>query len=181
MSGERNQTWLTKRRVLGAMLTGAVLAAIGTRIGFQTPARRLLAVHFMALQAKPTVAFGIWRRNLRILAGLAGAMLCAQFVQSSTTVGRFERVMLRVCDATLCLWAIGTAVLAGVLIGAYGTRQIRGFLPQGPIEIAAWLALIVLYVDVRHRRVTIRPAVRRLAVIAVLLAAAALLELWAGV
>lgn len=172
---------LTRWRVLGAMLAAAVLGAAGTRIGFQMPARRLLAVHFTELQVRPAVAFGIWRHNVTIVAGLAVAMLCAKIVQASNMAGRFEQVILLACDATLCAWATGTAALAGVLIGAYGARQIRAFLPQGPVEITAWLALIVLYVDVRRRRATVAVVVRRLAVVVVLLAAAAVLELWAGV
>jgi hypothetical protein len=181
MTSERTPTMLTRRRVLRTIAACALLACAGTRIGFQAPTRRLLAVHFTMLQLQPAIAFGIWRHNLTILAGVAVAMLCAHFIQASESTGRLERLILYACDTALCLWAAGSAGLAGALTGAYGARQLRAFLPQAPVEIAAWLLLILLYVDVRHRRAPLAFMARRLAVIAVLLAAAAILELWAGV
>jgi hypothetical protein len=173
-------TMLTRRRMLGVILAAATLTAAATRALFQRPARRLLVAHITRVQATPAVAFAIWRHNVTILAGLAVAMLCAHLTQASSTAGRVERVMLRVCDTGLCVWATGTAVLAGMLTGAYGTRQIRAFLPQAPVELAAWLLLIVLYIDVRRQQATVTYTLRRLALIAVILAAAAILELWAG-
>jgi hypothetical protein len=77
-------------------------------------------------------------------------------------------------------WAAGSSLVAGVLLGAYGTRQLAVFLPDGPVEVAAWLLLIVLYLDVRCGRATPKTAVGWLAAVAGLLAIAAVLELGAG-
>ncbi len=74
----------------------------------------------------------------------------------------------------------GSAALAGVLTGAYGLAQIRAFLPQGPVELTAWALLIALYVQVRRQRVGAWRAVCQLALILLILAAAAVLELWLG-
>jgi hypothetical protein len=176
----RADTHLTRCRVLATAASGAVLGGLATHLAFAAAARRLLAVHFAAVHHDAAAAAGVLTHNATILAGFAVFLSCAHVLQDSEQLGRFERASLRVCDGVFCLWATGTATLAGVLIGAYGTRQIRAFLPQAPVEIAAWLLLIVLYVDVRRRRATLACTARRLPVILALLALGAVLELWAG-
>jgi hypothetical protein len=176
----RADTHLTRRRVLAATVTGTALGGLATHFVFAGAARRLLDVHFAALHHQAAAAAGIWMHNATIFLGFVVFLGCAHVLQASQQLGRFERRILRACDGVLCLWATGTSTLAGMLIGAYGTRQISAFLPQAPVEIAAWMLLLVLYVDVRRGRATVAFTVRRLPVILALLALGAVLELWAG-
>ena len=67
-----------------------------------------------------------------------------------------------------------------MLVGTYGMRQLAAFLPDGPVEVTAWLLLLALYLDLRRDRVTLAQAAGRGGVILLLLCLAALLELKAG-
>jgi hypothetical protein len=166
--------------VMAYLLTVAGAGAAITRLAFAARAKRLLRVHFIGVSHHAAAAAGIWVHNARIFIGFAVFLACAYFIQRDERSARTERAILRACDGALLLWATGTAALAGVLTGAYGLAQIRAFLPQGPVELAAWALLIALYIQIRKRRVRAGPAVRQLALVLFLLAVAAVLELWLG-
>lgn len=166
--------------VMAYLLAVTCVAAAITRLAFTSEAKRLLAVHFTHVAHHAAAAAGIWVHNTRIFIGFAVFLACAYFIQRDQRSARIERTILRACDGALLLWATGTAALGGVLAGAYGLTQIRAFLPQGPVELTAWTLLIALYIQVRRQRVTASRAVRQFALILLLLAASAVLELWLG-
>lgn len=170
----------TAAAVMTYLLSVAVACAAITRLAFAAPARRLLRVHFTGVSHDAAAAAGIWVHNTRIFMGFAVFLACAYFIQRDQRSACLERAILWACDGALFLWASGTAALAGVLTGAYGLAQIRAFLPQGPIELMAWTMLIALYIQVRKQRVRVARAIRQLAVILLVLAASAVLELWLG-
>jgi hypothetical protein len=170
----------TTAAVMTYLLALAGAAAAITRVAFAAPARRLLAVHFTHVAHRAGAAAAIWAHNATIAVGFAMFLGCAYLIQREERPARIERTILRAADAALVLWGSGTAVLAGVLAGAYGLTQIRAFLPQGPVELAAWTLLIVLYTQVRSRRIAAARAAYELAIVLLLLAAAAVLELWLG-
>ncbi|MGH2903318.1 MAG: hypothetical protein ACRDK7_07020 [Solirubrobacteraceae bacterium] len=174
------RTTRTVAAVMAYLLSVAGACAAITRVAFATQARRLLRVHFTGVSHDAATAAGIWAHNTRIFIGFAVFLACAYFIQHDERSARIERTILRTCDGALLLWATGTAALAGVLAGAYGLAQIRAFLPQGPVELAAWALLIALYIHVRRQQVRAARAVRELAVIVLVLAASAVLELWLG-
>lgn len=172
-----------RTRDVGLVLGGlAMIAAAGgllTRAGFAPAARRLLKVHFTPVQPDMMQALAIWAHNSRFLFGIALFAVCVRVARSGV-MSAGARVILTVCDLIVVVWAAGTAALAGVLLGAYGTRQLSAFLPQGPVEVLAWALLIAIYIDVRSRRPPITQVLARLATVEVLLATAAILELWVG-
>jgi hypothetical protein len=159
--------------VLAAALTGALCCG---------QARVLLAVHFTAQPATSSEALGIWLHNLRSELGVAVFAFidpaCRHLLDGGEPVWR--RLLVSVGDVCVAGWAVGSSTLAGVLLGAYGARQLEAFVPDGPVEVTAWLLLILLYVDVRHGRTSGKAAAVRLAVVAALLAVAAVLELGGG-
>jgi hypothetical protein len=166
----------------GGLLGITVLAATIAGVLFAGEARSLLAVHFAVLPATATEAAGIWLHNLRSELGVAVFAFidpaCRHLLDGADPVWR--RLLVGVGDVFVAGWAVGSSVVAGVLLGAYGMRQLEAFVPDGPVEVTAWLLLIVLYVDVRRGRSTRRAAAVWLTVIAALLAVAAVLELGAG-
>lgn len=177
---------VVRRREL-AMLAGGLLAitalsAAATGVLFAGEARGLLAVHFQRLPWSVGEASGIWVHNLRSELGVAVFAfldpICRRLLDDATPLWR--GVLTRAGDVLVAGWAIGSSLAAGVLLGAYGTRQLRAFLPDGPVEVTAWLLLIALYLDVRRARITPPAAAGRLALVAVLLAVAAVLELGAS-
>jgi hypothetical protein len=170
----------TMALVAAYQLTVATTAALITGLAFQNAARRLLRVHFDGVPHHAANALGIWLHNATIVMGFAVFLACAEFTQRDGQAARIERAILRTCDGAMFLWATGTVVLAGVLAGAYGSRQLDAFLPQGPVEIVAWALLIALYIKVRRQQIAAARAARLLAVVFLVLAAAAVLELWAG-
>lgn len=175
-----NQLTRTVALVAVYQMAVAAVVALVARLAFQHATRRLLRVHFVAVPHHAGNALEIWLHNATIVMGFAVFLGCAQFTQRDPHAGRTERAILRVCDGAMFLWATGTAVLAGLLAGAYGSRQLHAFLPQGPVEIAAWALLIALYIKVRRQQVAAAGAARLLAVVLVMLAVAAVLELWVG-
>jgi hypothetical protein len=162
------------------MLTAIAAAATGLLCAHQ--ARAVLAVHFARLPATAGDAAGIWLHNLRVELGVAVFAFLdpasRRLLDGGSRVWR--RLLLGIGDVLVAGWALGSSLVAGVLLGAYGTRQLAGFLPDGPVEVTAWLLLIVLYLDVRRGRTTPKTAVGWLAAVAGLLAVAAILELGAG-
>jgi hypothetical protein len=175
-----NQLTRTVALVMVYLLAVTAGAALVTRLAFQHATRSLLRVHFAAVPHHAASALGIWMHNGTIVVGFAVFLGCAHFTQRDPHAGRAERRILRACDGALLLWATGTAVFAGVLAGAYGSRQLHAFLPQGPVEVAAWALLIALYIEVRRQQLAVVRAARLLAVVLAMLAVAAVLELWVG-
>jgi hypothetical protein len=181
----RPLTGLIGRREV-AWLAGGLLAITGlaaaTAVLFSGEARALLAVHFERLPATAGDAAGIWLHNLRSEFGVAVfAFLdpaCGRLLDGAKPIWR--RLLVGVGDLCVAGWAVGSSILAGVLLGAYGTRQLEAFIPDGPVEVTAWLLLLVLYLDVRRGRSSGKAAVVCLAVVAALLAVAAVLELGVG-
>jgi Stage II sporulation protein M len=175
-----DQIGRTVALVAAYQLAVATAGAVLTRTAFQRATRGLLRVHFAAVAHHAGNALAIWLHNATIVMGFAVFLGCAQFTQRDPHTGRAERTILRACDGALMLWATGTAVLAGALAGAYGSRQLHAFLPQGPIEVTAWALLIALYIKVRRQQVAADRAARVLMVVLAMLAVAAVLELWVG-
>ncbi len=170
--------------VLGGWLVVALACWVVTQAGFAPGARRLLAVHLVERFADPPgEALGIWLNNSKITAGVA---VCIAFVALARWIlpaGRAgaERIPMWFADAILAVWAVAQAALAGVLIGAYGSAQLRAFLPDGPVEVTAWALLGALYVNARRGRNGWRGTVWGLVAVEVLLALAAILEAFGGV
>ncbi len=167
--------------VLAYLSTVAAAAGLATSLGgFGAPVRGVLRVHFTTIAHHVGEAVGIWVHNATIVAGFAIFLGGARLAQRDPTASRAERAILRACDLALLAWANGSAILAGLLTGAYGPRQLHAFLPQAPVEITAWALLIALYIDVRRQRATVLEIVWGFGVVLALLAAGAVLELWAG-
>jgi hypothetical protein len=174
------------RREMAVLASGlatiTVLAATITGVLFAGQARALLAVHFAVLPPTASEAAGIWFHNLRSELGVAVFAfvdpVCRHLLDGSDPVWR--RLLVGAGDVFVAGWAVGSSIVAGVLLGAYGMRQLEAFVPDGPVEVTAWLLLIVLYVDVRRGRTSGRTAAVWLLLVAALLAVAAVLELGAG-
>jgi hypothetical protein len=166
----------------GVLCAVTLVAALMVGIGFPAQARSVLAVHFASLPRSAGVAGAIWLHNARATAGVAvfaaARPLSRRLLDGARPV--WDRAIVTVCDVIVGGWAVGSSLVAGVLLGAYGTRQLAVFLPDGPVELTAWLLLVLLYLDVRGSRASLQQAAGRLAVILGLLGVAAILELWAG-
>jgi hypothetical protein len=170
------------RRLFAWVLGGSFAVAAGcagaTSAWFAAGARRLLKVHFIASFHHPLgEATSIWLANSRGTAGTAGCVALILLAQRLAPAARgVERIPWWLCDLLIAATAARTAVLAGVLVGAYGTKQLHAFLPDGPVEVAAWALLVCVYVQVRRRRLGLRESAIGLLVAEMLLAIAALLE-----
>jgi hypothetical protein len=165
------------------LVTVTLAAALVTKVGFAEQARRLLAVRFTAIPSTPGDALAIWAHNARSTIGVA-VFAVVQPVSLKLLEGEqpvWRDRLLIVCDVIVACWAVGSSLIAGVLLGAYGTRQLASYLPDGPVEVTAWVLLVVLYIDLRRNRTSLREAAARLAGVLGLLAVAAVLELKAGV
>ncbi len=174
----RRELWI----VAGGLSAVTVTAGLVTGLCFAAGARAVLDVHFTALPATAGEAAAIWLHNARSTLGVAVFALVRPVSRRLLDGGRpvWDRLLVGVCDVMVGAWAAGSAIVAGVLVGAYGGRQLAVFLPDGPVEVTAWLLLLVLYVDVRRDRVSLRQAAGRGGVILLLLGVAAVLELAAG-
>jgi hypothetical protein len=168
--------------VFAVLLAVTAAAWLLTRLLFAARARSVLAVHFTSIPATPVQAVAIWIHNTRSTLGVAVFAVARPVGRRllGAQTPRLDRAIVHLCDSIVGLWAIGYALAAGVLLGAYGTRQLRSFLPEGPVEIAAWVLLVVLYLDLRRERLSLTQAALRLAGVVVILGVAAVLELWAG-
>jgi len=174
------------RRDVGLVARGLLLmtavAAVTTGLLFAHQARALLAVHFTRIPVTAGDAASIWLHNLRSELGVAVFAVVdpvsSRLLDGDSRVWR--RLLVGFGDVVMTCWAVGSSLIAGVLLGAYGMRQLAAFLPDGPVEVTGWLLLIVLYVDVRRGRTTLMKAAAWLVVVAGLLALAAVLELGAG-
>jgi hypothetical protein len=168
--------------VFVVLLAASTTAFVLTRLFVAGQARSLLGVHFASIPATSGQAVAIWLHNARSTLGVAVFAVCRPVCRRliGEDALRLDRAIVRFCDVIVGVWAIGYATAGGVLLGAYGTRQLRAFLPEGPVEIAAWVLLVVLYLDLRRGRVTLARAAVRLAGVVGALGVAAVLELWAG-
>lgn len=170
-------------RVLAAVLTGwagvTVGCAVLTRIAFAADARQLLKVHFIWRFHKPaSESLEIWLKNSQATLGIAACIALVLLAQRLVPAGLrgIERLPFWAADIYLCLTVARTSVLAGVLLGAYGSPQLRAFLPYGPIEVLAWALLITIYIAARRGRSTWRDVSRGVLVVEALLALAGILE-----
>jgi hypothetical protein len=155
-----------------AGMTGLVgYYALLTHVAFAAQARRLLAVHFATVAARPSVALEIWLHNSHLVLGVAVCLLVAGVAGGVKADRAFS-----LADVLLTVWAIGVALTAGVLLGAYGGAQARAFWPYAPVEIAAWAMLVAVYASARLGRHGWRRTVRGLLTVELLLAVAAFLE-----
>jgi hypothetical protein len=171
--------WFRRTALFLTALTGMVgligYYALLTHLAFAEQARRLLAVHFTAIPARPSAAAGIWLHNSRLVLGVT-IWLLVTGLAGSTKCGR----RLGFADVLLTVWAIGVALTAGVLLGAYGSVQARRFWPYAPVEIAGWAMLLAVYASARLGRHGWRRTVRGLLTVELLLAVAAFLEATGG-
>lgn len=165
-------------RMYGGLLFVVAATAAGTAGLFAAAARRTLKVHFVAALHHPlSEAASIWLTNSRASLGVAICVFCIPFLERVAPAARpSERLPFWLCDAILVFITARTAVLAGVLIGAYGAVQLRVFMPDGPIELLAWALLACIYVQMRRRASTARDSATGLLVVEALLALAAVLE-----
>jgi hypothetical protein len=175
--------WRRDVAVLAGGLVGiTVLVATITSVLFAGQARTLLAVHFVVLPTTAGEAAGIWLHNLRSELGVAAFAFidpaCRHLLDGANPAWR--RLLVGVGDLCVAGWAIGCSTVAGVLLGAYGERQLQAFIPNGPVEVTAWLLLLVLYLDMRRGRTEGKTATVWLILVAGLLALAAVLEHGAG-
>lgn len=170
-------------RVLVAVLacwTGVTLAcAAVTRIAFAAGARRLLKVHFLWAFSEPlSEALAIWLRNSETAVGVGACIALILLAGRLVPVGLhgLERLPFWIADVYLSLTMLRACVLAGVLLGAYGSAQLRAFLPDGPVEVLAWGLLITVYISARRGRSGWRELAHGLLTVEVLLAIAGVLE-----
>ena len=166
--------------IVVALIVVALVAALITRMAFAYNARELLAVDFIPIRRSVAQALEILLHNGVKALAFGTFCGCVKLAGQGEVPSRMQRLILLCCDGIVCAWWLSTALLAGVLIGAYGSRQALAFLPNGPVEIVAWALLIALYVDVRRGRVSTGQLAARLCVVLALLALSAVLELWAG-
>jgi hypothetical protein len=168
--------------VLACMLGLAAYYAIVTRLAFAGSARGLLSVHFASVPDRPSQAVAIWLHNSRVVLGVAAWVAGRWGVRALTSDGLrgAERIPLWIADGILFTWATGMSFAAGVLIGAYGTRQLRVFWPYAPVEVAAWALMLAVYIGVRCGSGAWRQTVGGLVMVELLLALAAVLEVLGG-
>jgi len=168
--------------IAGGLLLVTAVAAVTTGVLFAYQARALLAVHFTRIPVTAGDAASIWLHNLRSELGVAVFAVVDPASRRLLDGGSrvWPRLLVGFGDVLIACWAVGSSLIAGVLLGAYGMRQLAVFLPDGAVEVTGWLLLLVLYVDVRRGRTTPKSAAAWLAVVAGLLAVAAVLELGAG-
>jgi hypothetical protein len=169
---------LLRRTAVFAVAAGCMVGLIGyyallTHLAFAAQARRLLAVHFATIPARPSIAAGIWLHNSHLVIGVAVCLFVTGLAGSRK--GGF-----RVADLLLTVWALSVALIVGVLLGAYGSVQARAFWPYAPVEIAAWAMLLAVYASARLGRPGWRRTVRGLLTVELLLAVAAFLEASGG-
>jgi hypothetical protein len=167
--------------VLGGCLTVTLVCDLVTQAMFVASARRLLPVHFAGTLSDPAEqAFSIWLDNSQKTAGVAACIAMILLIRRITPAGKAGRALVGVwiADTILVVVTFGSAALAGVLLGAYGSRQLQVFLPYAPIEVAAWGLLLALYINTRRGREAWPEYALGLLTVEALLALAAILEAW---
>jgi len=172
------------RRDVGLVARGLLLmtavAAVTTGLLFAHQARALLAVHFTRIPVTAGDAASIWLHNLRSELGVAVFAVVdpvsSRLLDGDSRVWR--RLLVGFGDVVMTCWAVGSSLIAGVLLGAYGMRKLAAFLPDGPVEVTAWALLLALYINARRGHDEWRQTVWGLVSVEVLLALAAILEAW---
>lgn len=166
----------TQLTVFAAIVAGwLAVTLIGftvTRITFARAVRELLAVHFVQGPLGLGEAAAILAENSKVAAVVAVPIVAALLTRRLGAISR----MFWTFDVLLCAWATLTAALSGVLLGAYGSLQLRAFMPFAPVEVSAWMLLSAVYVCARRRQLAWREMLAGLLLVEVLLALAALLE-----
>ena len=178
---------LIRRTSMFAAVTVSLVGLIGyyalvTHLAFAAEARRLLAVHFTTVPARPGEALAIWLHNSRLVVGVAICLFVSGLARTVTAARRIGSTRIPFCmsDALIAIWAVGVAFTAGVLMGAYGAAQARVFWPYAPVEVIGWAMLLALYTNARLGRHGWRQTVRGLVSVEALLAVAAILEASGG-
>jgi hypothetical protein len=160
--------------VLGCWLAVTIACAAVTRAALAASMRRLLAVHFVRRLEDPAgEALWIWLHNSKLTLGVMVAIAVVALVRGVVPL------LVWFFDVCLLLWAVVQAALAGVLLGAYGSPQLRAFLPDGPVEVTGWALLLALYINAR-RGAGWRQTALGLVWVQALLALAAILEAFGG-
>jgi hypothetical protein len=160
--------------VLAATMGGLIgYYALVTHLAFAAQARGVLAVHFRTVPAKPGEAFAIWLHNSRLVIGVAICIAVNGLIKTTRGSARPSFVL---SDILLAIWAVGVAVTAGVLLGAYGNAQAKVFWPYAPVELVGWALLLAVYTNARLCRYGWRQIARGLVSVEAILAIAAILE-----
>jgi len=166
-----------------AIVAAIAVAAVTVRLTLAAPARDLLAYPFVPQQPSFAGAAAVLATNARKLAGVYGLALVAQ---APILAGEGRRPpaggsLLRLaCDAGALGLLAPSGVLVAVALGAYGSRMAAAMLPHGPLELVAFALALCVYRDARRRPVRAGRALGHAATGLALLAAAALLETYAG-
>lgn len=173
---------LVRRTAVFLAVAAAMAGMVGyyallTHLAFAVQARRVLAVHFSTVPAKPGEAVAIWLHNSRFVVGVAICIVVSGLARAARGIARPSFVL---SDALLAIWTVGVAVSTGVLLGAYGNAQAKVFWPYAPVELAGWTLLLAVYTNARLRRYRWRQIVRGLVSVEAILAVAAILEASGG-
>jgi hypothetical protein len=160
------------------------VAAIGlsagvTSLWLRRWARAALKVHFLSHLRRPaSEAAHIWLTNSRLTCGAAICIFLVLLARSLAPAGLrgLQRLPFLAADVVLAVTLLRTALLAGVLLGAYGSSQARAFMPYGPVELSAWAVLAVIYINARLGRGGPARSARGLLGVELLLAVAAVME-----
>ena len=169
--------------VCATIVAAIAVAAITVRLTLAAPARDLLGYPFADPHPSLAGAAAILATNVRKLAGVYGLALVAQAPLLAGEAGwpQARRAVLRLaCDAGAVGLLAPSGVLVAVALGAYGSRMAAAMLPHGPLELAAFALALCVYRDARRRPVRAGRALGHAATGLALLAAAALLETYAG-
>ncbi len=165
--------------VLAGMVCLSSYYAVLTHVWWAAPARRLFAVRFIDVPGLPGEAVAIWVHNSKLVAGVTVCVAVIMLVRWAAPDRRYSRFApLLVADAILLTWTVGLVLTVGVLIGAYGAVQARAFWPYAPVEVCGWALMLAVYVNARTGRANWWRTVLGLASVEVLLALAALLEVF---
>ena len=157
---------------VAAWLAVTVIGFAVTKITLAHAVRELLAVHFVQGRLGLGEAASILAENSKLAAVVAMPIVVALLSRRLAGASR----MFWTFDVLLCAWATLTASLSGVLLGAYGSVQLRAFMPFAPVEVTAWMLLSTVYVCARRQQLAWREMLAGLLLVEMLLAVAALLE-----
>jgi hypothetical protein len=169
--------------LVAAALTIAVcLIALVVGLTFAAEARHWLAYPFAGIPARPAVAAMIFVHNLRALAAIGGLLLVAQSPHwaGNPAPGPIQ-ILQRVGEALLGAVVAANLIVVGASLGAYGLRMFRAALPQGPVELAAYVLALALYLQGRRKPVPSRHVATIGALSIAALALAAVLETFVNV
>jgi hypothetical protein len=170
---------------LAAAVTLVVaLAAATVHVLWASGARTLLDYRFPGVPDEASEAAAILVNNARKLGGLLGlvAILQAGYLTRGRDRCRAPATVLTAgCDLIFAALLAGTVGAVVLGLGGYGGRMVRAVLPHGPVEVVAFAAATVLYLDARRGPIAARRASLLALVSLALLALAALLETYISV